>query len=87
MASEDDRSVDTESSVAELSDLATSFLDCISDIHTAGSFAAFGSFDNFVPPGVVVDEIGAVRLLPSSDDAQSLIRASRQAPFGKETRP
>ncbi|MCJ1243689.1 hypothetical protein MMC30_000886 [Trapelia coarctata] len=57
----------------------------ILDVHSSGSFATSGSFENFVLPGIFVNKIGAIRLPLSSHDAQSLIRASRQAPFGKGT--
>lgn len=83
MASDGNLSANTASSVSEYTHLTSSIYDCISDVHAAGSFATFGSLDNFVLPGVVVDEIGAIRLPLSSDDAHSLIRVSRQAPFGK----
>lgn len=65
------------------SKLKSLVLDAISDIHSAGSFATFGSFENFVPPGIFVDQVGEIPLPLSSHDAQSLIQASRQAPFGK----
>ena len=58
-------------------------IDRIADVHSAGSFATFGSFDNFVLPGIHVDQVGAIRLPLSLQDAQPLIRESRQAPFGK----
>ena len=63
--------------------LRSNVLQGILDVQITGSFATFATCENFVPPGVVVDGIGAIRLPLSSDDAQSLIRASRRAPFGK----
>jgi hypothetical protein len=58
-------------------------IDCISGIQVTGSFATSGSFTNYVHPGISVNGVGSIRLPLSSGDAESLIRASRQAPFGK----
>ena len=65
---------------AEIKHLA---LNCISDIHSSGTFATSGCFKNFVLPGISVDEVGVIRLPLSSQDVQSLIQASHPAPFGK----
>lgn len=70
---------------SEWPDLKDLLIECIEDIHTYGSFATSASFENFVNPGIEVHEVGSIRLPLSSNDAQSLIRASRQAPFGKGT--
>lgn len=69
--------------VSEWNDLKDLLMECIEDIHTHGSFAISGFFESFVNPGIEIHEIGLIRLPLSSNDAQSLIRASRQAPFGK----
>lgn len=66
-------------------DLKHHLLQCISNIHSAGTFATFGVIENFVNPGVSIDPIGIVRLPLSEDDAHALIQASHQAPFGKGT--
>ena len=79
--SEDDR--DSSDSFDELTELKTLVLDHILGVQSAGSFTTYRSLENFVPPGISVDEIGAIRLPLSLSDAQSLIRVSRQAPFGK----
>jgi hypothetical protein len=79
--SEDDR--DSSTSENGWSNLKSLVHDRISDVHSAGSFATFGSFENFVLPGIVVDEVGDIRLPLSSHDAQALIRESSRAPFGK----
>lgn len=78
---EDDR--DSSESENGWTNLKSLVLDRISGVHSAGSFATFGHFENFVQPGIFVEEIGTIRLPLSSQDAQSLIRASRPAPFGK----
>ncbi|KAL9099586.1 MAG: hypothetical protein Q9187_009475, partial [Circinaria calcarea] len=67
----------------QLTELKSLVLDCISDIHSTGSFATFGSYENFAPPGICVDKVGAIRLPLLPHDAQTLIQASHQAPFGK----
>lgn len=58
-------------------------LDHISAVSSARSWASFCSFESFVLLGLYVDEVRAIRLSVSSQDSQSLIRVSRQAPFGK----
>ncbi len=55
----------------------------ISEVHASGSFAAFGTIDSFVNPGISIDPIGIVRLPLSEDDAQTLAQKSHKAPFGK----
>lgn len=55
----------------------------ISEVHSAGSFAAFGIIDFFVNPGISVALIGIVRLLLFEEDAKTLVQASQKAPFGK----
>ncbi|KAL9634325.1 MAG: hypothetical protein Q9204_003043 [Flavoplaca sp. TL-2023a] len=55
----------------------------ISKVHASGSFAAFGTIDSFVNPGIFIDRIGIVRLPLSEDDAQALVQTSHKAPFGK----
>lgn len=57
----------------------------IANVHSAGSFATFGTVENFVHPGISVDPIGIVRLPLSEDDAHALAQASRPASFGKGT--
>ena len=79
--SEDDRN--SSESEDELYQLKWSVLSQIKSVHSAGSFATFASFEKFVLPGIHVDGVGAIRLPLSSEDAQSLIRTSRRAPFGK----
>lgn len=79
----DQSSVNSEEDYDPIDAVKSLLIDCISGIQIQGSFATFGSFPNYVHPGINVDEVGSIRLPLSSDDAESLIRASRQAPFGK----
>ena len=81
----DDSRNDNNSSDDEdgLAGLKATILRRIENIHSAGSFATSGSSATFVLPGIVVEDVGQVRLPLSSHDAQSLSRASRKAPFGK----
>lgn len=74
---------DSDSEEDDVTSLRKSILHRILEIQTAGSFATSGTFKEFVHPGLLVDGIGMIRLPLSSGDAQSLIGASRQAPFGK----
>ena len=78
---EDDR--DTSRSEDQLAELKSLILDRISDVNSTGSFATVKCLENFVLPGISVDNAEAIRLPLSSHDAQTLIRVSRQAPFGK----
>jgi hypothetical protein len=64
-------------------EITSLLIDSISGIQVLGSFATSGSFTNYVHPGISVDGVGSIRLPLSSVDAESLIRASRPAPFGK----
>lgn len=68
-----------------LLELKSSLSQRISAIHSTGSFATFGTFDNFVHPGISVDPIGIVRLPLSEEDAHALARVSHQTSFSKET--
>ena len=80
---QDDCSTGSEDEWILLSDLIHAD---ISTVHSAGSFATFGSLESFVLPGLVVDGIGDIGLPLSAHDAKILIRASRQAPFGQGNR-
>lgn len=55
----------------------------ISAIRSFGSFSTFRSFENFVLPGIYVDEVGTIGIPLSLHEAKALIGASRRAPFGK----
>lgn len=76
-------SSESEESVTDYSIFKESVLSRINNVHSAGSFSTFGHLESFTHLGIYVDEVGTVRIPLSSDDAQSLIRVSRQAPFGK----
>jgi len=58
-------------------------LHCLLDVESAGSFTTFCSFEKFILPGISVDDVGPIGLPLSLHDAQSLVQASRQAPFGR----
>ncbi|MCJ1391367.1 hypothetical protein MMC18_004230 [Xylographa bjoerkii] len=80
-SSDDDRgSSSSEDDWTGLKNLVCSRIEAV---HRTGSFATSGRFEKFVLPGIVVEEIGVIRLPLSTQDAQSLIQVSRQAPFGK----
>ncbi len=76
---------DDERSLTHSKVLKNALFERISEVHSAGSFATFGTIENFVHPGISVDSVGTVRLPLSEDDAQALVQTSRQAPFGKGT--
>ena len=78
---QDDR--DSSESEDQLTELKSLILDRISDVHSTGSFATFKCLESFVLPGISVDNAGAIRLPLSSGDAQTIIRVSCRAPFGK----
>ena len=84
-SSSDDSEYDSdlsENTNARLKELRGIILDSIRSVQSLGSFAAFDCPTNFIIPGIVVDNVGAISLPLSSQDAQSLIQASRKAPFG-----
>lgn len=72
-----------DSTAAEKADFMYDLRHLISEVHASGSFAAFGTIDSFVNPGIFIDPIGIVRLPLSEDDAQALAQTSHKAPFGK----
>ncbi|KAL8754030.1 MAG: hypothetical protein Q9199_004627 [Rusavskia elegans] len=74
---------DDDGAAAEKADFIYDLRHLISEVHASGSFAAFGTIDSFVNPGIFIDPIGIVRLLLSEDDAQALAQTSHKAPFGK----
>ncbi|RMZ86419.1 hypothetical protein DV736_g6352, partial [Chaetothyriales sp. CBS 134916] len=57
----------------------------ISNVKSTGSFTTFGLIEDFVNPGISVEGQSPVRLPLSEVDAESLIRGSHRAPFGKGT--
>ncbi|KAL8893888.1 MAG: hypothetical protein Q9192_004827, partial [Flavoplaca navasiana] len=74
---------DIDSVAAERADFVYDLRHLISKVHASGSFAAFGTVDSFVNPGIFIDPIGIVRLPLSEDDAQAIVKTSHKAPFGK----
>ena len=78
-----DTSSDEDESAAERKAFMRQLCGLIERVHSSGSFAAFGSIDAFVNPGIFVDPIGIVRLPLSESDAQTLVQTSHKAPFGK----
>ncbi|TVY44089.1 hypothetical protein LOCC1_G004493, partial [Lachnellula occidentalis] len=57
--------------------------ECLSNIEGDGSFALFEPLINPPNPGIYLKEGGVVGLPLSDRDAEAIIAASRQAPFGK----
>ena len=80
----DDRSLNEEElAVREVDD---ALLDSIWNVKWTGDFACFRLIEeDFALPGIVVEDVGPVRVPLSIDDANALIRCSRKAPFGKGT--
>lgn len=74
---------DDDGAAAEKADLIYRLRHLIYEVRASGSFAAFGTIDSFVNPGIFVDPIGILRLPLSLEDAQALAQTSHQAPFGK----
>ena len=66
-----------------VSELKRNIFERVSQIKGTGSFAASRSCSSFVLPGIVVSEVGQIRVPLSTHDAQSLVQAARKAPFGK----
>ena len=74
---------DDDAAAAEKADFMDDLRRLIWEVHASGSFAAFGTIDSFVNPGIFIDPIGIVRLPLSEDDAHALAQISNKAPFGK----
>jgi hypothetical protein len=67
---------------ASSGDLKEDIWQCLHDVRSPGTFASFGTLEDFIDPQVYVD--GQPISLPlSEDDAQRIIKASHRAPFGK----
>ena len=81
--SDDSRYANSSDDEDEVDALKAMLLHRIANVHSAGSFATSSSSATFVLPGIVVENVGQVGLPLSLRDAQSLIQASRKAPFGK----
>jgi len=62
--------------------LKTSILNCLQNLKGSGKFAAVHTTD-FELPGLVVDEVGEIAFPLTEQQAQALIKAAHQAPFGK----
>ncbi|KIX97549.1 uncharacterized protein Z520_07002 [Fonsecaea multimorphosa CBS 102226] len=81
MSSEEDFSDEKDS----LQYLRYQISGCLDRIHSAGSFATSDHNVEHIHPGLIVKDVGPIRLPLSPEDAKALIRVSRQAPFGKGT--
>lgn len=57
--------------------------ECLRNIEGDGSFALFEPLNNPPNPGIYLNEGGLVGLPLSDRDAEAIIAASHQAPFGK----
>ena len=64
-------------------DLKNDLFRRISEVQSTGSFVTSGRFSEFPLPAICVEDIGTVAVPLSTQDAQSLIKGSRKAPFGK----
>jgi hypothetical protein len=65
------------------STLKTDLQAYIENVETAGSFALFKSVNQAPNPGLYIKGAGTIGLPLSDRDAEALIKASHQAPFGK----
>ncbi|KAG9238196.1 hypothetical protein BJ875DRAFT_437669 [Amylocarpus encephaloides] len=57
--------------------------ECLTNITGTGSFALFEALPNPPNPGILLNEGGCVGLPLSDRDAQAIVAASHEAPFGK----
>lgn len=67
----------------EWTDLKCDFIRHLSKIENSGSYATYGVFKTFPPPGISVDEVGDIPTKLDQQSAQSLVKVSDKAPFGK----
>jgi hypothetical protein len=56
---------------------------CLNDLQSAGDFALFEPLASTVTPGLWIKGAGTIGLPLSERDAQAIIAASHQAPYGK----
>lgn len=57
--------------------------ECLTNVQSDGSFAMFEALNNAPNPGLYLKSSGVVGLPLSDNDAQAIISASHEAPFGK----
>jgi hypothetical protein len=57
--------------------------ECLTNIQSDGSFALFEALNNAPNPGLYIKGSGTIGLPLSDHDAQAIISASHEAPFGK----
>jgi hypothetical protein len=57
--------------------------ECLTNIQSDGSFALFEALNNAPNPGLYLKSSGMISLPLSDHDAQAIISASHEAPFGK----
>ena len=74
-----------DDSVADLSEdeVKDALNDALRSIRPTGDFAAWSTVPDYVDPALVVDDAGPIKLPLQEADAQRIIAASHQAPFGK----
>jgi len=56
---------------------------CLSKVHSLGSFASFGTYSEAVNPGIFIHGKGRIGLPLSDRDAQAISDISHAAPFGR----
>jgi hypothetical protein len=78
-------SIDPKNQAAfiEIDELRAGLDECLSNILPRGTFALFETTNNPPNPGIYLKNGGVVGLPLSDRDAQAIIAASREAPFGK----
>jgi hypothetical protein len=63
--------------------LTVDLLTCFSDLQSAGNFALFEPLPASIPPGLWIKGVGTIGLPLSERDAQAIIAAAHEAPYGK----
>jgi hypothetical protein len=85
MSEEDSMSEASEKSNISMSeeDIREGLESCLEHIQPFGTFAVFNTYTDAPNPGIHLMEGGSIGLPLSDRDADALIAASHQAPFGK----
>lgn len=76
-------SSESEQPDLDIDELKGEISECLDGIHTIGTFALFENLDAAPNPGLYLKSGGIVGLPLSDRDAEAVIAASHEAPFGK----
>lgn len=82
---EEESDEEEEDEDTTLEEAKASLCEALDTIKGIGKFAHFGTFAEWADPMLSVDDSGPIKLPLNDTDAQRIIAASHQAPFGRGT--